>query len=124
MSVHPTQTRRGTPLPLTAYTVYPFYSSVSLRYAARSPKNVIIKSSGQACRWVQRLVPELGSSSANPRDTRRIFVDETMVNVGGIPALIWVALEPHLRATLDFQVSPRGSSFDVHISTEQPRRKH
>jgi len=54
MSVHPTQTRRE-PFPLTAYTVYPFYSSVSLMYAVRSPKNVIIKSSGQACRWVQRL---------------------------------------------------------------------
>jgi len=29
-------------------------------------------------------------------------VDETMVDLGGTPAWIWVAFEPDLRAMLDF----------------------
>jgi len=46
---------------------------------------------------------------------RRIFVDETMVNAGGTPALIWVAFEPDLRAMLDFHVSWRGNSIDAYL---------
>ena len=46
---------------------------------------------------------------------RRIFVDETMVNVGGTSALIWIAFEPDLRAMLDFHVSWRGNSIDAYL---------
>jgi len=63
---------------------------------------------------VQRLGPVLGSFGADPGDVRRIFVDETMVNAGGTPALIWVAFEPDLRAMPDFHASPRGNSIDAY----------
>jgi Transposase and inactivated derivatives len=46
---------------------------------------------------------------------RRIFVDETTVNVGGTPAWIWVAFEPDLHAMLDFHVSWRGNSIDAYL---------
>jgi hypothetical protein len=39
-------------------------------------------------RWVQRLGPILGSIGADPREVHRIFVDETMVNLGR-PPLGW-----------------------------------
>jgi len=60
-------------------------------------------------RWVQRLGPVLGSFGADPRDVRRIFVDETVVNAGGTSALIWVAFEPDLRAMPDFHVARAGT---------------
>jgi putative transposase len=66
-------------------------------------------------RWAQRLGPILGSIGADPREVRRIFVDETMVNLGGTPAWIWVAFEPDLRAMLDFHVSWRGNSIDAYL---------
>jgi len=58
--------------------------------------------------------PNLGSIGADPREVRRIFVDETMVNLGGTPAWIWVAFEPDLRAMPDFHVSWRGNSIDAY----------
>ena len=64
-----------------------------------------------AC-FLAGLPPLLG---ADPRDVRRIFVDETMVNVMGIPAWIWIAFEPDLRAMPDFHVSPRGNSIDAYL---------
>jgi len=54
----------------------------------------------------------------------RIFVDETMVNVGGIPALIWVAFEPDLRAILDFHVSWRGNSIYAYTFIRRPVHKY
>jgi len=60
-------------------------------------------------RWARRLGPALGSIGADPREVRRIFVDETMVNLGGIPAWIWVAFEPDLHAMLDFHVAGAGT---------------
>ncbi len=60
-------------------------------------------------RWAQRLGPILGSIGADPREVRRIFIDETMVDLGGPPACIWVAFEPDLRAMLDFHVARAGT---------------
>ncbi|MFP3283384.1 MAG: hypothetical protein RXP97_04820, partial [Nitrososphaeria archaeon] len=80
MSTNPIQIRRRTPLPVMAYAVYPYYPNMSLRYAAKSLRSVIVRSYTSIWRWVQRLGPVLGSFGADPRDVRRIFVDETMVN--------------------------------------------
>jgi hypothetical protein len=75
-------------------------------------------------RWVQRLGPILGSIGADPRDVRRIFIDETMVNLGGTPAWIWVAFEPDLRAMLDFHVSWRGNSIDAYLFIRRLVRRY
>jgi transposase-like protein len=88
---------------------------MSLRYAAKSLRSVIVRSYTSIWRWVQRLGPVLGSFGADPRDVHRIFVDETMVNAGGTSALIWIAFEPDLRAMLDFHVSWRGNLIDAYL---------
>ena len=46
MNANPIQIRRRTPLPVMAYAVYPYYSNVnmSLRYAAKSLRSVIVRS--------------------------------------------------------------------------------
>ncbi|MFP3263279.1 MAG: DDE-type integrase/transposase/recombinase [Nitrososphaeria archaeon] len=75
-------------------------------------------------RWVQRLGPILGSIGADPREVHRIFVDETMVNLGGTPAWIWVAFEPDLHAMLDFHVSWRGNSIDAYLFIRRPVHKY
>jgi hypothetical protein len=55
------------------------------------------------------LGPILGSIGADPREVHRIFVEETMVDLGGTPAWIWVAFEPDLHAMLDFHVARAGT---------------
>jgi len=114
------QIRRRTPLPVMAYAVYLYYSNMSLRYAARSLRSVIVRSYTSIWRWVQGLGPVLGSFGADPRDVHRIFVDETTVNAGGTSALIWVAFEPDLCAMLDFHVSWRGNSIDAYLFIRRP----
>ena len=73
-----------------------------------------------AC-FLAGLPPLLG---ADPRDVRRIFVDETMVNAGGTPALIWIAFEPDLRDMPDFHVSRRGNSIDAYLFIRRPVHKY
>ncbi|MFP3209823.1 MAG: hypothetical protein RXR82_09135 [Nitrososphaeria archaeon] len=124
MTTNPIQIRRRTPLPVMAHAVYLYFSGLSLRRAARSLRSVIVRSYTSMWRWVQRLGPALGSIGADPRDVRRIFVDETMVNAGGTPALIWVAFEPDLRAMPDFHVSWRGNSIDAYLFIRRPVHKY
>jgi hypothetical protein len=64
---------------------------MSLRYAAKSLRNVIVRSYTSIWRWVQRLGPVLGSFGTDPREVRRIFVDETIVEAEG-PTIIERAL--------------------------------
>jgi transposase-like protein len=94
-----------------AYAVYPYFSGLSLRRASKSLRSIMSGSHASMWRWAQRLGSVLGSFGADPRDVHRIFVDETMVNVGGTSALIRIAFEPDLRAMPDFHVSWRGSSI-------------
>ncbi|MFP3138130.1 MAG: hypothetical protein RXS42_07925, partial [Nitrososphaeria archaeon] len=82
------QIRRRTPLPVMAHAVYLYFSGLSLRRAARSLRPIASRSHAPMWGWAQGLGPILGSIGADPRDVRRIFVDETMVNLGGIPARI------------------------------------
>jgi len=126
MITNPIQIRRRTPLPVMAYAVYLYHSNVNmpLRYAARSLRSVIVRSHASTWRWMQRLGPVLGSFGADPRDVRRIFVDETMVNVGGTSALIWVAFEPDLRAMPDFHASRCGNSIDAYLFIRRPAHKY
>jgi putative transposase len=70
------------------------------------------------------LGPILGSIGADPREVRRIFVDETMVDLGGTPAWIWVAFEPDLHAMLDFHVSWRGNSIDAYLFIRRLVRRY
>jgi hypothetical protein len=42
---------------------------------------------------VHRYSPLLGSFDVDRGSVRSIFIDETMVNLGGTPAWIWVAFE-------------------------------
>jgi len=106
------------------YAVYLYFSGLSLRRAARSLRLIISRSHVSIWRWVQRLGPALGSIGADPREVRRIFVDETMVNLGGTPAWIWVAFEPDLRAMLDFHVSWRGNSIDAYLFIRRLVRRY
>jgi hypothetical protein len=48
-------------LPVMAYAVHPYYSNVnmSLRYAARSLRNIIVRSYTSIWRWVRGLGPAL-----------------------------------------------------------------
>ena len=85
MNTNHIQIRRRTPLPVMAYAVYLYFSGHSLRRASKSLRLTMSRSHVSIWRWVQRLGPVLGSFGADPRDVRRIFVDETIVNVGGPP---------------------------------------
>jgi len=74
-------------------------------------------------RWVQRLGPALEPFGADPGHVHRIFVDETMVNVRGIPALIWVAFEPDVHAMPGIPRQPAQERHRPHLSIRRPVRR-
>ncbi|MFP3401739.1 MAG: hypothetical protein RXP91_05705, partial [Nitrososphaeria archaeon] len=90
MTADPIQIRRRTPSG-HGPRCYPYFSGPSLRRAARALRLIMSRSHVSMWRWVQGLGPALGSIGADPREVHRIFVDETMVNLGGTPTRIWVA---------------------------------
>jgi hypothetical protein len=74
MIADPIHIRRRTPLPVMAYAVYPYHSNVnmSLRYAARSLRSVIVRGYTSIWRCVQRLGPILGSFGAERNTTNNM----------------------------------------------------
>ncbi|MFP3228797.1 MAG: DDE-type integrase/transposase/recombinase [Nitrososphaeria archaeon] len=107
-----------------AHAVYPYFSGLSLRRAARSLGPIMSRSHASMWRWVQRLGPALGSIGADPREVHRIFVDEAMVDLGGTPARIWAAFGPDPHAMLDFRVSWRGNSIDAYLFIRRLVRRY
>ncbi len=107
-----------------AYAVYLHFSGPSLRRAARALRPIVSGSHASMWGWAQRPGPILGSIGADPREVRRIFIDEAMVDLGGTPAWIWVAFEPDLHAMLDFHASPRGNSIDAYLFIGRLVRKY
>jgi len=102
---------------------YPYFSSHSLRRAARSLRP-ISESHAPMWRWAQRSDSILGSIGADPEHVHRIFIDETMVNLGGTPRvdLGRVRAGPPRHARLPR--SPRGNSIDAYLFIGRPVRKY
>ena len=86
-------------------------------------RSAIVKIYTAIWRGVHRLGPVLGSLGADPGDVRTIFLTETMVNVGGTSALIWVAFEPDVHHAR-LPRSSRGNSIDAYLFIRRPLHKY
>ncbi|MGC8613279.1 MAG: DDE-type integrase/transposase/recombinase, partial [Conexivisphaera sp.] len=99
-------------------------SGLSFRRTSRALGAAMRRSHTSIWKWVHRYSPVLGSFDVDRGSVRSIFIDETMVNLGGTPAWIWVAFEPSLRAVLDFRVSWRGNSIDAYLFVRRLVRRY
>lgn len=75
--------RRTTSLPLMLYGVYLYYASSSMRLASRALEPMMDRTHVSIWRWVQRLARYPDRFSTDRRSIRCIFVDETLIRIGG-----------------------------------------
>jgi putative transposase len=85
------------------YALFLYFSSRSLRLAARCFSSVIKRSHVAIWKWVQRY-----ASFADRLQTcmdRRIFVDETLVRINDHDYWLWIACELYLDVCLSMHLS-------------------
>ena len=78
-----------------------YFSSRSLRLAARCLESVVKRSHVSIWKWVQEY-PNLSDRIKTDRhhSVKAIFVDETMIQIDGQDYWLWIAYEPNLRSYL------------------------
>ena len=117
--------RERTSLPLMLYGVYVYLCSNSLRRASRILEPLMSRSHEAIRQWVQRLAPICDGFDVDRKLVSSIFVDETMINVKGKQAWLWVAFEPGLRAFLAFRISYHPQSIpDAYLFLKELRARY
>ncbi|MFP3138290.1 MAG: hypothetical protein RXS42_08785 [Nitrososphaeria archaeon] len=123
MSTNPIQIRRRTPLPVMAHAVYLYFSGPSLRRAARSLRNVIVRGHVSIWRWAQRLGPILGSARILGKciaysSMRPWWTWEGPQRGSGSPS------SPTSMRCSTFHVSWRGNSIDAYLFIRRLVRRY
>jgi putative transposase len=117
--------RERTPLALMLYGVYVYLCSNSLRRASKILEPVMDRSHEAIRQWVQRLAAVCDGFDVDRRLVSSIFVDETMINVKGKQAWLWVAFEPGLRVFLAFRISYHPQSIpDAYLFLRELRARY
>ncbi len=88
-------------MPIILYALYLYFSSLSLRKAAKLLSLTVKRSYVAIWKWIQKYGVMLdGAFEPDKKNVNVIFVDETEINVGGTEALIWIAFDPTVKAIL------------------------
>jgi len=74
-----TQTRKRTPIAL--YTLYLYFSSLSLRRASHVLEPIIKRSHVAIWKWIQKYSFVLDSFDVDKHDVNSIFIDKTEISV-------------------------------------------
>ena len=89
--------RSRTPMFIIAYTLFLYFSGLSLRRVSAALAMLGVKRSHEAIRkWVHKFASIWQVMPAKAGE--RAVVDETLVNFAGHRVYLWVALEPESRA--------------------------
>ena len=95
--------RDRTPIWIVAYAVYLYLSGLSLRRVSRALSFFIVRSHQSIWRWVHRFG---GLSRAfHVGGARTAIVDERSIDVKGLEAWVWMAIEPRSRKLLAIELS-------------------
>ena len=84
--------RERTPILVIVYAVYLVFEGLSLRACSRAISPFAVRSHKSVWMWMQQLSPLEQRFKA--RRARLFLIDETMVQVKGSEAWIWVCYEP------------------------------
>jgi transposase-like protein len=87
------------------YALFLYFSSRSLRLAARCLSPVIDRSHVAIWKWVQRYADFADRFRVNNHAVKVIFVDETLLQIDCQDYWLWVAYEPRLDVCLSMHLS-------------------
>ena len=97
---------------IVRYSIYLYFSSRSFRLAARCLSSIIKRSHVSIWKWVQKYSGCADRLlSVNKRAVRKIFVDETLLQIDGQNYWLWTAYEPNLDACLMMHLSRERTIF-------------
>ncbi len=92
---------------LMVYGVYLYFCSRSLRLASKALDPLLSRSHVALWKWIQRFSRVADRFQIDRRSlrVRRIFVDETLISIGGREYWLWIAYEPSLDRCLMMHLS-------------------
>jgi putative transposase len=97
---------------IVRYGIYLYFSSRSFRLAARCLESIIKRSHVAIWKWVQKysgIADRL--LSVNKPAVKKIFVDETLLQIDGQNYWLWIAYEPNLNSCLMMHLSRERTIF-------------
>jgi putative transposase len=90
---------------IISYGLYLYFSSRSLRLAAKCLESVIKRSYVSIWKWVQKYSDCDNRFMTYRRLVKEIFVDETLLRIDGQDYWLWIAYEPNLNTCLMMRLS-------------------
>jgi putative transposase len=97
---------------IVRYGLYLYFSSRSFRLAARCMSSVTRRSHVSIWKWVQKYSSVADRFVGTNRHlVKRIFVDETLLQIDGQNYWLWIAYEPNLNVCLMMHLSRERTIF-------------
>jgi transposase-like protein len=101
---------------IISYGLYLYFSSRSLRLAAKCLESVIKRSHVSIWKWVQKYSDCTNRFITDKRLVKEIFVDETLLRIDGQDYWLWIAYEPNLNTCLMMHLSRERTIFVINFS--------
>jgi putative transposase len=109
---------------IISYGLYLYFSSRSLRLAAKCLEPTIRRSHVAIWKWVQKYSDRIGRFVTPRHLVRDIFVDETLLKIDGQDYWLWLAYEPNLNTCLMMHLSRERTIFVCYQFFRQLRNRY
>ena len=108
---------------IISYGLYLYFSSRSLRLAAKCLEPATRRSHVAICEWVQKYSDRTYRFVTARHLVREVFVDETLLKIDGQDYWLWIAYEPNLKACLMMHLSRERTIFVCYQFFRQLRNR-
>jgi putative transposase len=109
---------------IISYGLYLYFSSRSLRLAAKCLESIITRSHVAIWKWVQKYSDCADRFVTARHIVREIFVDATLLKINGQDYWLWIAYEPNLNTCLMMHLSRERTIFVCYQFLRQLRNRY
>src|SRR5579884_4133536 len=106
------------------YGIYLYFSSRSFRLAAKCLESMAKRSHVSIWKWIQKYSNCADRFSLERQKVKKIFVDETLLQINGKDYWLWIAYEPKLKRCLFMHLSRERTIFVCYHFFKQLRDRY
>lgn len=106
------------------YGIYLYFSSRSLRLAAKCLASTIKRTHVTIWKWIQKYSSLADKFRIDRHAVEKIFVDETLLQIDGKDYWLWLAYEPKLKRCLFMHLSRERTIFVCYHFFKQLRNRY
>src|SRR5579884_2798995 len=106
------------------YGIYLYFSSRSLRLAAKCLASTIKRTHVTIWKWIQKYSSLADKFRIDRHAVEKIFVDETVLQIDGKDYWLWLAYEPKLKRCLFMHLSRERTIFVCYHFFKQLRNRY